>query len=271
MDADAMLRRYLEEDIDVEDEVLNDDGYVFYEIEPLSLDEEFDRAVREERHDIIDDLLEHGVTPCENLLVIASREGKLDVVTRLLASDAKTKINQAFLAAATNGHESVLTHLFMAGANINCSDDYGETALHKVRDAGVCQWLLDMGAVQKADNYGNFPIHDASSARNPALVKLLLDHGAEQTSGHSNSTPLHNACTRNDVGTVRILLEHGGQQISDSLTTPLHIATKHRNVEMVQLLLQYGGIQTLDRFGRTPLEVARNLRLHEVIHLLEPM
>lgn len=271
-DADAELRRYLGEDED--GDVIEEDDDIAKRSDfhaPLDLIGEFDQAIRQDQHDIVDALLEAGFVPSEETLDVACRFGRLDMVIKLLATGHKFDVNQGFRSAVTFSHKHLLKHLLMAGANINFSDEYGETALHNVHTVKICQWLFDMGAVQKANNWENFPIHRTTNQRNPELIRLLLEHGAEQTPNVYGKTPLHIACSSDDIETVRILLEYGGQQTLDQRQTPLHTACLKRNVEMVRLLLQYGGIQMPDVTGATPLDFARHMESEEIIRLLTPM
>lgn len=254
----------MEDDLDYFDYLFGDRDFHY----PLNLVDEFEQAIKHNRHDVVDAILGCGFVPSEKSLIAACFIGSLDMVVKLLACGHKMDVNEALLIAVDFNHESLLKHLFVAGANINYCDQLEETALHHVHNLNICQWLLDMGAVQKGNVYGNFPIHQASKKQNPEIVKLLLNHGAEQTPNDYLVTPLHNACEANDLKTVRVLLEHGGQQTMNYLETPLHIACKYRNLEMVQLLLQHGGIQVPNVFGATPLVLAHNMDSEEVIRLL---
>ena len=81
--------------------------------------------------------------------------------------------------------------------------------------------------INKADDYGRTPLHVATSADYPEMVRFLIDKGAEvhaRTAGEDQA-PLHYAAKNEAVQCVKILLAHGADIDARDykLRTPLQV------------------------------------------------
>lgn len=218
----------------------------------------------------VDACSESGMSP----LAEASGAGKADVVVELLRRGAKADgtctIGSGFpLRVAANA--AVARELLRAGASVDKSSGYGETALHSAaewRRTDVVAVLLEHGAA--IDPPGGGP---AVSALHRAImgtdgdpvgtVRLLLKAGADpdrrfdhRTRGAHGQTPLLEAVTRDEVEIAKLLVE-AGADVNASTTegrTPILVAT---SPEMIAVLLAAGAhVQGQDTDGETSLHHA---------------
>jgi ankyrin repeat protein len=133
------------------------------------------------------------------------------------------------LHAAQSLNAEIVSDLLNRGANIDATDRFGETALHRVADlrrtegpkaARVVKLLIERGApVDTRNRDGVTPLHQAVRARNLAVVEVLLDRGANpNATDKRGSTPLHRASSStgasNTAGIdpapfIELLLAHG--------------------------------------------------------------
>ncbi|XP_071503565.1 uncharacterized protein [Diadema antillarum] len=135
------------------------------------------------------------------------------------------------------------------GADINCTDSYGQTVLHEVArtwDPDVAVFLIDRGSrVDQADSYGRTPLHVAATVNFPGMVENLLDRGAdiEYATKGENQTPLHYAARNDACKTLRSLVKRGASlQARDYKgRTPLQVAAEYDRSETARLLLESGG------------------------------
>ncbi|MBK0052971.1 ankyrin repeat domain-containing protein [Stenotrophomonas sp. S39] len=86
------------------------------------------------------------------------------------------------IQAVANYCSSVVSELIAAGANINMSDEYGDTALHfaaQLNDLDTVRLLIDAGAdINRCGEGGSTPLHltDCGNCQN-----LLVSNGADPT------------------------------------------------------------------------------------------
>ncbi len=108
----------------------------------------------------------------------------------------------------------------------------------------LVRWLVEQGAdLNKADYYGDTPLHQRALSRR-SNIKVLLELGAD----------------------VTINTKRSG--------SPLHVAARHHNVKNAWLLLQFGArINEKDTERMTPLEVAlqscNNIDIENTVELAE--
>ncbi|MFJ7974526.1 M48 family metallopeptidase [Peribacillus sp. NPDC096379] len=88
------------------------------------------------------------------------------------------------IAASENDTETMLS-LLSDGADINETDDYGQSALHQAvsyENYEIAKLLLEKGAtVDLVDSYDTTPLNFAAYMGNIKLVTLLLEYGADPT------------------------------------------------------------------------------------------
>ncbi|CAM9577530.1 unnamed protein product [Ectocarpus sp. 6 AP-2014] len=133
------------------------------------------------------------------------------------------------------------------GADVNCEDGDGNTALHVSRSSAVARTLIEHGASVDAKNSrGMSALH---RARNIGVAETLLQHGADVNAVDSfGNIPLHRC---NDTHTVKLLLRHGASLTHRNLKgeTPIHMSTYGSKV--TELAMAGADIDSVDNTGKT--------------------
>jgi ankyrin repeat protein len=168
--------------------------------------------------------------PANPAFLDAATKGDLSALQKLLASpDAKTWINElsgppvpGFTAAhlaAHYGHESLITALAAAGADLNAKSQ------------------------SQIAPPGNRPLHAAIAGKQAGAVRVLLERGADPNAPQDDGlTPLHLACMTDAIEIVRALLDRGANvhaQARDG-NKPLALAAQRGQQPIVELLRQRG-------------------------------
>lgn len=138
----------------------------------------------------------------------------------------------------------------------------------------------DINSVIDGTSWGSnmTPLHKASEAGRPDIVRFLIDAGADvnSTSHNSGYTPLHLAAEEGHPDIVRVLIDAGADVHStkrDTGITPLHKAADSGHLEIVKLLIRQGALNKMDRSQKETLlsyavnGVASDERL-EIVRLL---
>ena len=188
-----------------------------------------------------------GETP----LIVASREGHVDVVSFLVEHGADLNLqckagDTALMTACLFNKRDVVIFLVEHGANVNLqSDGSGSTALH----------LFLYGIpMYSDDNYCN-------------VLSSLIENGADVNACmRDDCTPLMMASTNGHVNAVALLVEHGANmdiQDKDG-DTALHYAVTTREAKegkycVVEKLLDLGAAQLYNNYHLTPLLQASNI------------
>lgn len=117
--------------------------------------------------------IELGLVPKVKAL---TAKGSVDVVV-----SGKYGTKSTPLVSASERNNVEVLALVLAGApNLEWADEYGRTALHSVRDAGIAAKLVEAGAnIDAKDNRRRTPLHHAAELGNADLAELLLERGAE--------------------------------------------------------------------------------------------
>ncbi|XP_072170292.1 uncharacterized protein [Diadema setosum] len=153
------------------------------------------------------------------------------------------------------------------GANINCTDKYGQTALHEVArtwDPDIAVFIILKGAdVNQADMFGRTPLHIAAAVDFPEMIAVLLDNGAniESLTEGEKQTPLHYAARNDACNALRLLLKKGAKMHERDYKgrTPLLVAAELDRSETAHLLLELGARACdMDRTGHTALQIMVN-------------
>ena len=201
-------------------------------------------------------LVEYGVNvdfqniEGETPLIIASREGHVDVVTFLVEHGANLNLqcrlgNTALMTACLYKERDVVTFLVEHGANVNLQSKDGTTAL----------FLFLCGIpMYSDDNYCN-------------VLSSLIENGADVNAcTHDNQTPLMMASRNGHVNAVALLVEHGANMDiqNEDGNTALHYAVTTRGAKaggycVVEKLLNLGAAQLYNNQHLTPLLQASNI------------
>ena len=183
-------------------------------------------------------------------LWVAASGGKVAVVTALLEGGANVNQtnncgNSPLHQAAINGHEAVVAILLDIGANVNQADISGWTPLlfaARNGHATVVTALLEGGAnVNQADNRGISPLHTAAHNGHKAVVSVLLSKGANVNQADSSGqSPLHLAVINGHESVIAILLDIGANvnQADNKGDFVLDIASLQEDI--FNLLLKHG-------------------------------
>lgn len=127
-------------------------------------------------------------------LPIAAGVSIAQAVSTLATSDFATMFSDDYemeegytplmIAASENDTETMLS-LLADGADINETDDYGQSALHQAvsyENYEIAKLLLEKGAtVDLVDSYDTTPLNLAAYMENVKLVTLLLEYDADPT------------------------------------------------------------------------------------------
>ena len=174
----------------------------------------------------------------------------------------------------------ILQSLINAGADLQCTDNQGRTALHISAYFGhqhVLESLIRAGANPNSqDIYGETPLHDLvqSVAGNAQNVIMLINAGADVNAvSVQNETPLlsHVTCTMPSLEIIRALLMRGADpNTQDSYgNTALHHCISTGFLEIIGLLLEWRAkINLENNYGRTALEHAQDLGFQKIVDVL---
>jgi len=171
-------------------------------------------AARRGATDILDALRAAGATPSILTAIYLDDRSSIErALTHIAATTLDEDDTPLLLHAAQSLHVDMVELLLDAGANIACTDRFGETALHRVADlrppeadparvGRTASLLLDRGADVDARNRDDVtPLHQAVRARNLAAVEVLLVRGADVNARDKRgSTPLHRAVSGTGAG-----------------------------------------------------------------------
>jgi ankyrin repeat protein len=186
-------------------------------------------------------------------------------------------------AAAHQGELAVIDRLVAAKADLNARDGYGRTALHVAtfaRQRGAIQALAKAGAdlhLLENDRYDCVTI--AAVADDEASLRLLLDLGASArlVTSRYDGTALIAAAHLGHDGVVKQLiaarapLDHVNNLHWTAVIEAIVLGNGGpRHQETLRALIEAGAnLQLADRQGNTPLALARQRGLREMVQMLE--
>jgi uncharacterized protein len=157
-------------------------------------------------------------------------------------------INAALIYAASAGHTDAIRLLLDKGADINTTNNFGDTALMTAAEDGrtdVVELLLDKGADINAKNYtGSTALMSAEFMDQTNVVELLLNKGADiNAKDYDGDTALMKAAdTEGNTNAVKLLLARKADinAVDAEGETALGMAREIGNTAVVQLLQQAG-------------------------------
>lgn len=128
----------------------------------------------------------------------------------LYANNDQAKLNKKLINAAKSGNVERMKQALADGAQINATDDDGETALHNAAERGrvkAAEFLVQNGAnINAQAKDGDTPLHEAIDEGKLAMVKFLLEQGAGL-----------NITNKDGHTALQEALEEGRQKITDAV------------------------------------------------------
>ena len=211
-----------------------------------------------------------------SLLFLAVNKGEVALVGWLLnTAPSSFSINALFIGkgddnrsplhlATENGSEKMVRFLVSQGANVNVSNEYGETPLHLAITSGslsVIRFLVDSGAdVHAADRGGQTALELAAAEDNEDVARFLIDKGVNiRFQGGGSDTPLHRAVAHDAQNVVSLLLKKGVSVdvVNEYGQSPLFYAAETEDEYLIRLLVSYGAdLNAMEGDGETCLHLA---------------
>ena len=249
-------------------------------------------AVKQNRRDMVEVLLEHGVRVNARdkygatalHYTVLNKHAELprsrhdndpdinvkEEIARLLLSrganaNARTTRDMTVLHAATYiGNVKIVEALLEYNVDVNSTDEDDKTALHLAAKYGnevICQMLLSRGAsVNAKQEDGRAALHIATQKGHEKIVEVLLKFGARvNCKSRIGTTLLHVAAEKDYLEIAKLFIKFGAKIDSQNCygVTPLHIASKFGHIEIVKVLLDHGADITIrTRTGWTAIDFA---------------
>lgn len=198
-----------------------------------------------------------------------------EVITDLewKVEDGRTALHMA----VENGHEHVVQHLLIQGADADAESVDGRTPLQLALESGnepIAQLLILRGADVNADfASGETPLSVAVGNHWTSLIQLLLREKANSNGRLPDGrTSLHVAAeVGSGIDIIEMLCDDGADPTfeDDKFWTALHYAAHYGHEAVVSILLKAKEIdKVFDRIEWTPLHAAIEQEKIEVVRLL---
>ena len=222
-----------------------------------------------------------------HLAVLSFSKNKYKIIDFLIKNGVSVDIrgfdgNTPLCLAIYNRKIDVAQHLINMGGNVNfCNRFSGKTLLSWVSgqgDTGIMKLLISNNAdVNRLNEDGSHPLHDAVYSENIYAVELLVKNGAPINVRHwDTTTPIQFAILSGNLNMVKHLVKNGSKINAWSrLGGPFHYAFLSDNknkFEMVKYLIEQGVDVNKCNSGRTdeqsPLHLAADHGDVETVKLL---
>ena len=198
-----------------------------------------------------------------------------EVITDLewKVEDGRTALHMA----VENGHEHVVQHLLIQGADADAKSVDGRTPLQLALESGnesIAQLLILRGADVNADfASGETPLSVAVGNHWTSIIQLLLREKANSNGRLPDGrTSLHVAAeVGSGIDIIEMLCDDGADPTyeDDKLWTALHYAAHYGHEAVVSILLKAKEIdKVFDRIEWTPLHAAIEQEKIEIVWLL---
>jgi len=185
------------------------------------------------------------------------------------------------LSIATDDPEQVEKVLLHDSHLINDADVNGWTPLHTAcysGNADICKLLLSVDEIDvtKRNKDGASVLHylvrHPLTEKRKEVILTIVGKGLDISCGSRHGeTPLHSTSFRGHNDVVQFLLEHGANPnaITAGKETSLHYAVTAGRANVVSTLLLNGAQWNISSKRGTPLELAKNARLQNIVSILE--
>ena len=183
----------------------------------------------------------------------AARTGREDILKLLIESYPHTPSNpnvpdaiaQAFTAACTSGHASIVHFLLdsYSEANSMHTFDYEEAIIAAANHGHVALVQTLLQRFIRLDNHNVLTkaAFAAASRGYPLVVQMLLTHSLDvNVVSHEGQNLLHHAARGGHARVVELLLDHGVSYYEGQWGDPLYLAAINGHEDVVQLLLDHG-------------------------------
>lgn len=191
---------------------------------------------------------------------------------------SKHEYDRQLFFALEAGNGPAVEELWHAGANINATNENGQTPLHIAAlrgDMYFLDLLIDYRANLDAVNEDKLtPLHLATYAGNINCMKRLIQKGANVNAvDHKGHTPLHYTVLGGKIDCLKELLRKEGVEVNAKNNrgeTLLHIAVNLGMIDCLKELLRKEGVQVnaTNKLGETPLHCAVNQGKIDILKLL---
>ena len=185
------------------------------------------------------------------------------VISAAIKIQARVRVHQ-LLEAAGNGDSFKVKLLLARGADVNATDKYGRTALHKAAAKGykdIANLLINKKArLEATGKYGRTALHEAVKSGHVEIVKLLLAKGADvNVTNEYGNTALHRAAAKGYKDIANLLLAKGADvdATDNDGWTALHWAANIGFADIVKALVIAGAdVNVTNNDGWTALDWA---------------
>lgn len=178
-----------------------------------------------------------------------------------------------YLAVQRGDLDQLERHIYW-GSDINASLPNGQRPLHVAADKGrfiMVKTLLEHGAnIEAVTADGDTALDLALLAGRTQVAEMLIARGAALDASKLLLRAAEIGVTDRDI--VRFLIERGAdtEQRNTAGDTPLLIAIRQDNHRLATHLVNEGAdVNVATPAGESALDLARSLRVTELIHLLE--
>ena len=219
------------------DSIKNLDGMQLTEESYHALKPKLSQSILTEMGVLYDDEEVISSLDSHQLLITASKVGRLDAVK--LAIDKGTDIHanddEALREAADKGHLDVVQYLVEQGADIHASDDYALRYASIQGHLDIAQYLVEQGADIHADD--DLALRWAAYFGNLDIAQYLVEQGADIHADDDDA--LRNAAWKGHAEVVNFLVEQGAN-IHARHDDALILAAENGHLDIVKYLVEQG-------------------------------